>query len=80
MLTLERGRSFWNIAHHGMGQEHFATKWKIEQYILKLGLPYAVICRKTIELAGDTRMYYQKAGSGNVPIVLVHVFGASSFS
>jgi len=30
--------------------------------------------------AGDTRMYYQKAGSGGVPIVLVHGFGASSFS
>jgi pimeloyl-ACP methyl ester carboxylesterase len=30
--------------------------------------------------AGDTRMYYQKAGSGEVPIVLVHGFGASSFS
>ncbi len=30
--------------------------------------------------AGDTRMYYQKAGTGNVPIVLVHGFGASSFS
>ncbi len=30
--------------------------------------------------AGDTRMYYQKAGTGDVPIVLVHGFGASSFS
>ncbi len=30
--------------------------------------------------AGDTRMYYEKAGSGDVPIVLVHGFGASSFS
>jgi pimeloyl-ACP methyl ester carboxylesterase len=30
--------------------------------------------------AGDTRMYYQKAGSGDMPIVLVHGFGASSFS
>lgn len=30
--------------------------------------------------AGDTRIYYQKAGSGDVPIVLVHGFGASSFS
>jgi pimeloyl-ACP methyl ester carboxylesterase len=30
--------------------------------------------------AGDTRMYYQKSGSGEVPIVLVHGFGASSFS
>jgi pimeloyl-ACP methyl ester carboxylesterase len=30
--------------------------------------------------AGDTRMYYQQAGSGDVPIVLVHGFGASSFS
>jgi pimeloyl-ACP methyl ester carboxylesterase len=30
--------------------------------------------------AGDTRMYYQKAGNGDMPIVLVHGFGASSFS
>ncbi len=30
--------------------------------------------------AGDTRMYYQKSGTGGVPIVLVHGFGASSFS
>ncbi len=30
--------------------------------------------------AGDTRTYYQKAGTGGVPIVLVHGFGASSFS
>ena len=30
--------------------------------------------------AGDTRMYYQKVGTGDVPIVLVHGFGASSFS
>ncbi len=30
--------------------------------------------------AGDTRMYYEKAGTGDVPIVLVHGFGASSFS
>ena len=30
--------------------------------------------------AGDTRMYYQKAGTGDVPIVLVHGFGASSVS
>jgi len=30
--------------------------------------------------AGDTRMYYQKAGTGDVPIVLVHGFGASSIS
>jgi len=30
--------------------------------------------------AGDTRLYYEKAGSGAVPIVLVHGFGASSFS
>lgn len=30
--------------------------------------------------AGDTRMYYEKAGSGEVPIVLVHGFGASAFS
>ncbi len=30
--------------------------------------------------AGDTQMYYQKAGTGDVPLVLVHGFGASSFS
>ncbi|NTU76216.1 MAG: alpha/beta fold hydrolase, partial [Alphaproteobacteria bacterium] len=30
--------------------------------------------------AGDTRMYYQKMENGDVPIVLVHGFGASSFS
>ena len=30
--------------------------------------------------AGDTRLYYQREGSGAVPIVLVHGFGASSFS
>lgn len=30
--------------------------------------------------ADDTRLYYQTAGSGGVPIVLVHGFGASSFS
>lgn len=30
--------------------------------------------------ADDTRMYYQKEGTGGVPIVLVHGFGASSFS
>lgn len=30
--------------------------------------------------AGDTRLYYQREGSGTVPIVLVHGFGASSFS
>ncbi len=30
--------------------------------------------------AGDTRLYYQREGSGDVPIVLVHGFGASSFS
>jgi pimeloyl-ACP methyl ester carboxylesterase len=30
--------------------------------------------------AGDTRMYYQKAGTGDVPIVLVHGLGASSVS
>ncbi len=30
--------------------------------------------------AGDTRIYYQKAGTGGAPIVLVHGFGASSFS
>jgi uncharacterized protein YbjT (DUF2867 family) len=26
-----------------MGQEHFATKWNIEQHIHKLGLPYTII-------------------------------------
>ncbi len=30
-------------AHRGMGQQHFATKWEIEQYIQKLGLPYTII-------------------------------------
>ena len=30
-------------AHRGMGQEHFATKWDIEQHIHKLGLPYTIL-------------------------------------
>ena len=30
-------------AHRGMGQEHFATKWDIEQHIHKLALPYTII-------------------------------------
>ncbi len=30
-------------AHRGMGQEHFATKWDIEQHIHKLGVPYTII-------------------------------------
>jgi uncharacterized protein YbjT (DUF2867 family) len=30
-------------AHRGMGQEHFASKWDIEQHIHKLGLPYTII-------------------------------------
>jgi uncharacterized protein YbjT (DUF2867 family) len=30
-------------AHRGMGQAHFDTKWEIEQYIQKLGLPYTII-------------------------------------
>lgn len=30
-------------AHRGMGQEHFATKWDIEQHIHKLGLPSTII-------------------------------------
>lgn len=29
---------------------------------------------------GDTRLYYQRAGSGGRPMVLAHGFGASSFS
>lgn len=30
-------------AHRGMGQEHFVTKWEIEQYIQSLGLPYTIV-------------------------------------
>jgi len=30
-------------AHRGMGQEHFATKYEIEQYIQALGLPYTIL-------------------------------------
>jgi uncharacterized protein YbjT (DUF2867 family) len=30
-------------AQRGMGQAHFDTKWEIEQYIQKLGLPYTII-------------------------------------
>jgi uncharacterized protein YbjT (DUF2867 family) len=30
-------------AHRGMGQEHFATKWDIEQHIHKLGVPYTIL-------------------------------------
>ncbi len=30
-------------AHRGMGQEHFATKWEIEQHIRQLGLPYTIL-------------------------------------
>lgn len=30
-------------AHRGMGQKHFTTKWEIEQYIQKLGLPYTIL-------------------------------------
>ena len=30
-------------AHRGMGQEHFATKWDIEQHIHKLALPYTIL-------------------------------------
>lgn len=29
-------------AHRGMGQEHFATKWEIEQYIHTLSVPYTI--------------------------------------
>ncbi len=55
-------------------------------YLLPLNGPAPVDPTKLVEpngafvQAGDTRMYYQKAGSGDVPIVLVHGFGASSFS
>ena len=30
-------------AQRGMGQEHFATKWEIEQYIHKLGVPCTIL-------------------------------------
>jgi uncharacterized protein YbjT (DUF2867 family) len=30
-------------AHRGMGQEHFATKWEIEQYTQQLGLPHTIL-------------------------------------
>jgi uncharacterized protein YbjT (DUF2867 family) len=30
-------------AHRGMGQEHFASKYEIEQYIQALGLPYTIL-------------------------------------
>ena len=30
-------------AHRGMGQEHFATKYEIEQYIQAIGLPYTIL-------------------------------------
>jgi pimeloyl-ACP methyl ester carboxylesterase len=55
-------------------------------YLLPLGGPATVDPTELIDpdgafvQAGDTRMYYQKAGNGDVPIVLVHGFGASSFS
>jgi pimeloyl-ACP methyl ester carboxylesterase len=55
-------------------------------YLLPLNGPTAVDPTTLIDpngafvQAGDTRMYYQQAGSGDVPIVLVHGFGASSFS
>ena len=29
-------------AHRGMGQEHFASKWEIEQHIQALALPYTI--------------------------------------
>jgi pimeloyl-ACP methyl ester carboxylesterase len=55
-------------------------------YLLPLNGPATVDTTTLIDpngafvQAGDTRMYYQKAGTGDVPIVLVHGFGASSFS
>ena len=55
-------------------------------YLLPLNGPSTVDPTELIDpdgafvQAGDTRMYYQKAGTGEVPIVLVHGFGASSFS
>lgn len=30
-------------AHRGMGQMHFESKWRIEQHIQKLGLPYTIL-------------------------------------
>jgi uncharacterized protein YbjT (DUF2867 family) len=30
-------------AHRGMGQEHFATKYEIEQHVQALGLPYTIL-------------------------------------
>lgn len=30
-------------AHRGMGQEHFESKWQIEQYVQSLGLPYTIL-------------------------------------
>jgi uncharacterized protein YbjT (DUF2867 family) len=30
-------------AHRGEGQAHFASKWEIEQYVHRLGLPYTIL-------------------------------------
>jgi uncharacterized protein YbjT (DUF2867 family) len=30
-------------AHRGMGQEHFESKWEIEQFIQSLGVPYTIL-------------------------------------
>lgn len=30
-------------AHRGMGQKHFESKWIIEQYVHKLGVPYTIL-------------------------------------
>jgi len=30
-------------AHRGMGQKHFESKWRIEQYIHSLGIPYTIL-------------------------------------
>ena len=30
-------------AHRGMGQQHFESKWQIEQYVQALGLPYTIL-------------------------------------
>jgi uncharacterized protein YbjT (DUF2867 family) len=30
-------------AHRGMGQKHFDSKWRIEQYIHSLGVPYTIL-------------------------------------